>query len=76
MEKDEAFHREPEILSGAPVFVGTRVPVSALRDYVQAGDSVEAFLEDFPGVRREQAGWVLEQITTGELQWPHHRDDP
>ena len=36
MEKDEAFHREPEILSGAPVFVGTRVPVSALRDYVQA----------------------------------------
>lgn len=54
-------HTHPEILSGTPVFVGTRVPVRALLDYLEAGDSLEEFLEDFPGVRREQAVQFLEQ---------------
>ena len=45
----------PEILSGAPVFSGTRVPVQSLFDYLSNGDSLETYLSDFPGVKREQA---------------------
>lgn len=47
-------------MSGAPCFAGTRVPVQSLFDYLEAGDSLEAFLEDFLGVTREQAIAVLE----------------
>lgn len=54
-------HSDPEILGGTPVFVGTRVPVRALIDYLEAGRSVGEFLEDFPSVTREQAVAVLEQ---------------
>ena len=43
------------VLSGTPVFRGTRVPVQALLDYLEAGDSLDRFLADFPTVRREQA---------------------
>jgi uncharacterized protein (DUF433 family) len=53
-------HRDPEILGGTPVFVGTRVPVKTLFDYLEAGDSLEVFLEEFPSVRREQAIAALE----------------
>ena len=49
----------PEILSGVPVFTGTRVPVKNLFDYLEAGDSLEKFIEDFPAVRREQVLEVL-----------------
>jgi uncharacterized protein (DUF433 family) len=49
----------PDILSGAPVFTGTRVPIKNLFDYLEAGDSLEKFLEDFPAVRREQMLEVL-----------------
>ncbi|MEM6435482.1 MAG: DUF433 domain-containing protein [Cyanobacteria bacterium P01_D01_bin.115] len=48
-------HSDPEILSGTPVFVGTRVPMKTLLDYLEAGDSLDAFLDHFPNVRREQA---------------------
>jgi uncharacterized protein (DUF433 family) len=48
-------HRDPEILGGTPVFVGTRVPVKTLFDYLEAGDGLEDFLDDFPSVTREQA---------------------
>jgi uncharacterized protein (DUF433 family) len=48
-------HSDPEIMSGIPVFVGTRVPVQALLDYLEAGDSLDAFLDDFPTVSRGQA---------------------
>lgn len=47
-------------LSGTPVFAGTRVPVQTLIDYVEGGDTLEAFLEDFPSVSREHAIAVLE----------------
>ncbi len=47
--------RDKDILSGAPVFKNTRVPVKALWDYLQGGDTLEEFLEDFPSVKREQA---------------------
>ena len=48
-------HSGPDILGGKPVFVGTRVPVKALWDYLEGGDSLDEFLEDFPSVTRDQA---------------------
>jgi uncharacterized protein (DUF433 family) len=48
-------HSDPEILGGTPVFVGTRVPLQNLIDYLAAGDTLDAFLEQFPSVSREQA---------------------
>jgi uncharacterized protein (DUF433 family) len=53
-------HKDPEILGGTPVFVGTRVPVKILFDYLEAGDSLEVFLDEFPSVTREQAVAALE----------------
>jgi len=53
-------HHDPEILGGTPVFVGTRVPVRILFEYLEAGDSLEVFLDQFPSVRREQAIAALE----------------
>ena len=52
---------DPEILGGAAVFVGTRVPLKNLFDYLEAGDSLEKFLDAFPSVSREQAVTALEQ---------------
>lgn len=53
-------HSDPEILGGTPVFVGTRVPVKTLYDYLGAGDTLDEFLNDFPSVTREQAVAALE----------------
>ena len=53
-------HRDPEILGGTPVFVGTRVPVKILFDYLEAGDSLGVFLDEFPSGSREQAVAALE----------------
>ena len=52
---EDVVHSDPERLGGTPVFVGTRVPVQSLFDYLEAGDSLEEFLHQFPSVRREQA---------------------
>ena len=60
MTRDQVVHRSPDILSGTPVFAGTRVPVQNLIDYLAAGDGLEAFLDDFPSVSREQAVAFLE----------------
>lgn len=51
--------RDKEILGGIPVFAGTRVPAQTLFDYLEAGDSLDEFLDDFPSVRREQATQLL-----------------
>jgi uncharacterized protein (DUF433 family) len=51
----------PEIMGGTPVFAGTRVPVQTFLDYLEAGDSIDEFLEGFPSVSREQAIEFLEQ---------------
>jgi uncharacterized protein (DUF433 family) len=59
--RKSVIHTDPEILGGAPVFVGTRVPVKALLDYLEAGHSLNEFLDDFPSVRREQAVAALEE---------------
>lgn len=53
--------RDPEILSGQPVFRGTRVPFQALLDYLEGGDTLDEFLEQYPGVTREQAVAALEE---------------
>ena len=52
--------RDPEIMSGALCFTGTRVPVQNLFDYIEGSSSLEQFLEDFPSVSREKAVGVLE----------------
>lgn len=51
--------RDPEVLNGDLVFAGTRVPVKNLVDYLAAGDTLEEFLDDFPGVSRDQAEGYL-----------------
>ncbi|MEG4276641.1 MULTISPECIES: DUF433 domain-containing protein [Microcoleus] len=53
-------HSDPDILGGTPVFVGTRVPMRTLLDYLEAGDSLEVFLDHFPSVSREQTIAALE----------------
>jgi uncharacterized protein (DUF433 family) len=52
--------RDPEVMGGTPVFSGTRVPVQTLLDYLQAGESIDDFLEGFPSVSREQIIAFLE----------------
>ena len=59
-EQEVVIHSDPNILGGTPVFVGTRVPVKTLLDYLEGGDSLDTFLDHFPTVRREQAVAVLE----------------
>jgi len=59
--EDVVVHRDPDILGGTPVFVGTRVPVKALLDYIEGGHTLDDFLDDFPTVTRAQAVTVLEQ---------------
>lgn len=68
-EAPSILHRDPDILGGTPVFVGTRVPVHTLMDYLEAGDSLDEFLEDFPGVTREQAVAALR--LAGEMLVAH-----
>jgi uncharacterized protein (DUF433 family) len=53
--------KDPEILGGIPVFRGTRVPVQNLIDYLTTGETIDAFLDDFPTVRREQVVQFLER---------------
>lgn len=53
-------HSDPEIMGGAPVFVGTRVPLQNLIDYLEGGESIEDFLDGFPAVKRAQVITVIE----------------
>lgn len=52
----------PEIMGGTPVFVGTRVPIQTLLDYLKAGESIDEFLDGFPTVTREQVIALLEEV--------------
>ena len=60
MRKSSVVHSDPDVMGGTPVFVGTRVPVQALIDYIEGGHSLEEFLNDFPTVSREQIAAVLD----------------
>jgi uncharacterized protein (DUF433 family) len=60
MQLDQIVHRDPDILNGTPVFLGTRVPIRSLFDYLEGGDTLDEFLRQFPSVRREQAIGLLD----------------
>lgn len=61
MARQQVIHSDPETLGGTPVFVGTRVPVKNLIDYLEGGHSLAEFLDDFPTVTKEQAVAALEE---------------
>jgi uncharacterized protein (DUF433 family) len=58
--RNDVIHSDPNILSGEPVFVGTRVPVQSLFDYLEGGETLDEFLRQFPSVTREQAIAAIE----------------
>ena len=58
--RSKVVHSNPNILGGTPVFVGTRVPLQNLIDFLEAGDTIDDFLKSFPSVTREQAIAALE----------------
>jgi len=60
MSQSAIITASPDVMSGTPVFAGTRVPVQTLLDYLKAGDSIDDFLEGFPTVKREQVIAFLE----------------
>lgn len=62
---------DPEILGGTPVFIGTRVPVRIIFEHLEAGDSLEVFLQDFPSVSRELAIQVLEDAKMALVRDAH-----
>ena len=71
MEKhrhSDLIESDPEKLSGTPVFRGTRVPIKNFFDYLEGGDDLEIFLDDFPTVTRDQAIGVLELFKVELLQ--------
>lgn len=70
MERADVYQSNPEVLGGTPVFTGTRVPVQTLLDYLEAGDSLDEFLDGFPSVRREQAVAFLEMAKDALLASP------
>lgn len=61
MLASSVIHTDPEILGGTPVFVGTRVPLKTLIDYLEGGHPLDDFIDDFPSVTREQAVAALEE---------------
>ncbi len=67
MSEAPVVHSHPEIMSGTPVFVGTRVPVQALLDYLEEGDTIDSFLDGFPSVTRQQVVAFLEQAAKALL---------
>ena len=67
MSLEHVVSRDPDIVSGALVFRGTRVPVQTLIDYLKSGETLDRFLDGFPSVSREQAEAYLE-LTLGEAE--------
>ena len=74
MKIEELIERDPEKMSGTPVFPGTRVPVKFLFDYLQDGESLDTFLEQFPTVGRDQARAVLSASRDSLLSNPTNID--
>lgn len=67
MRKKSVVAIDPEIMGGTPCFAGTRVPARTLIDYVEGGDTLDDFLEDFPTVSRKQAVGFLEEASARML---------
>jgi len=59
---NDVITKDPDVLGGTPVFRGTRVPFQALLDYIEGGQTLGDFLDDFPTVTREQAVHALEHV--------------
>jgi uncharacterized protein (DUF433 family) len=68
VSKTPIYHSDPNILAGTVVFVGTRVPIQSLFSHLEAGDSIDDFLEGFPSVKREQVTALLEEFKHKLLQ--------
>jgi uncharacterized protein (DUF433 family) len=66
--KSHIVSRDPEVMGGAAVFNGTRVPLQTLLDYLEAGESIDAFLEGFPSVAREQVIAFLEEAKARAIE--------
>jgi uncharacterized protein (DUF433 family) len=73
-EKLSIIHSDPDILGGTPVFVGTRVPVKTLLDYLEAGEALDVFLDHFPSVSHEQAVTALELAKDRQRERSHLRE--
>lgn len=71
LTKDSVIQRDPDILSGLPVFKGTRVPFQTLLDYLEAGDPLDEFLRDFPTVTKKQTILALEEAKEALLADSH-----
>ena len=74
MQHESVIVSDPEILGGTPCFRGTRVPVDSLIDYLQAGDSLDEFLDTFPSVRREAAIAALEEAKALDKNLPYQQN--
>jgi uncharacterized protein (DUF433 family) len=70
-EKSCVWHSDPGILGGTPVFVGTRVPIRSLFDYLEGGESLDEFLRQFPSVKRQQAIAALDMARDSLLTSAH-----
>ena len=68
MTIEQVISSDPDVQGGAVVFAGTRVPLKNLIDYLEAGDSLEEFLDDFPSVSQEQAIAALHEMPPGTLR--------
>ena len=71
MNPKTVVHCDPEVLGGTPVFVGTRVPVQSLFDYLEGGETLDEFLRQFPSVKRELALAALELARNSVLSSAH-----
>jgi uncharacterized protein (DUF433 family) len=71
MSRKAVAHSDPGILGGTPVFIGTRVPVQSLFDYLKGGETLDEFLREFPSVKREQALAALELARDSVLSSAH-----
>lgn len=68
MKTSEVVQRSPDVLAGTPVFAGTRVPVRTLLQHLEAGDTLDDFLKNFPSVTREQAIAFLDESAEALLE--------
>jgi uncharacterized protein (DUF433 family) len=75
MNRASVYHAHPGILGGTPVFTGTRVPVDSLVHHLRTGSTIEAFLDDFPSVGREQAEAFLALALNDALDLTPHEAD-
>ena len=66
--KQPIVSRSPDVMGGTPVFFGTRVPVQTLLDYLEAGESIDDFLEGFPSVTRDHVIAFLEEAKTRVIE--------